>query len=192
MWNKLKHHKRQLLELYWSPFWQHRQPRERLALKLLLATLILALIYFVGIKPILEQHQQAAQQLQNRMQDWAWLVKQADQVQQLRLENKVQQPLKLSTQSEALAHLQKAVRQYRLSAFLQQMRPIQNPIQGVAVHLRKAPADRVFQLLDHFEQLGWVAHKIEIQRINQSKQASEKTLEGWVHAQLFFALENAK
>jgi len=185
MWNNLKAQWAQQLARHWWPFWTQLQPREQQALKLLTGVLILAVGYFSMVQPIFDSHRQAEVHLQKKEQQWVWMVKQATKVEKLQGQVKQVSQLHLNSQSEALAQLQQAVRQHQLNAFLQQMRPVQRPIKGIALRFKSANADRLFQLLDSLEQQGWVADKIEMQVLKKAG----RELPGVVDAQLIFPAE---
>lgn len=185
MWNNLKDQWGQLLVRHWWPFWTQLQSREQQALKLLVGVLVLAVGYFAAIQPILDSHRQAEAQLQKMEQQWAWMVKQVAKVEKLQAEAQDVPQLHLASQSEALARLQQGVRQHQLNAFLQQMRPVQRPSEGITLRFKSAPADRLFQLLDSLEQQGWVADKIEMQVVKQAG----RVVPGVVEAQLIFPVE---
>ena len=171
----------QPLQMKLAPHWQQLQPREQLAVKVLAGVLLFALLYFGVVQPIVKQHQQAKTQLQHSQQQWAWMVKQAEQVQQLRIHSKRTSSLRFHNASEQLAKLQQLLRQYGLNAALDKLVPVSTS-QGQALRLqfKQAPADRLFQWLDVLEQLGWVAEKIQLSPVKQGGKRLSNLVTGTV------------
>jgi len=171
----------QPLQMKLAPHWQQLQPREQLAVKVLAGVLLFALLYFGVVQPIVKQHQQAKTQLQHSQQQWAWMVKQAEQVQQLQSQTTHGFTLRFNNASEQLAKLQQFLRQYGLNAALDRLMPI-STAHGKAFRLqfKQAPADRLFQWLDLLEQQGWVAEKIQLSPVKQGGKRLSNLVTGTV------------
>lgn len=102
----------------WRAKFANLQPREQRLIQLFALVLLVSVMYVLGLKPLMQQANQAKEQLTRAQEDLAWLQNQAPSLLQARLQAQTQQRTNLT-----LAGLHQQISQWGWQKHLSSIKP---------------------------------------------------------------------